>query len=567
MERIIIYQVLVRLAGNTQTSIKPWGSIEENGCGKFDDLNSRFLSEINKLGATHIWLTGILEHASCTAYPEHGIGGDSPLVVKGKAGSPYAIKDYFDVCPDLAKEPANRMAEFENLIKRCHEADLKAIIDFVPNHVARKYSCDQEAGKDHEFGANDKKDTPFDKDNNFYYLPGEQLKLPDEVYALPTSREYGNQRYQEEPAKATGNDCFSANPSFDDWYETVKLNYGVNIPGGGTIHFEPVPDTWKKMLAVIRFWASKGVSGFRCDMAEMVPVEFWTWLISEIKKEYPDLLFIAESYNPRAYGTYHQAGFDYLYDKDGFYDTLKSVMLGAPANRITGVWQALDGLDDIMLRFLENHDEERIASHHFAGKAEPGIPAMAVAAAMNKGPVMIYFGQETGEKAEGSSGFSGDDGKTSIFDYDRVPSFQKWFNQGDCNQDNLSERERFIRNTYKLILNTCRENVFANGHFYDLMYNNTDMNHSVYAFLRWTKNQIMLVASNFSEKNAVEANIRIPPHFWSLFDAGGNNAFTVKSRIYSTSHEMQTPESSADIGINIVLNPMSFDYLEITPER
>ncbi len=561
--KIIIYQLLVRLAGNTHTNIKPWGTIQENGCGKFGDLDKQFLQKVKEFGATHIWFTGVLEHASCSAYPEQGIHGDNPLVVKGRAGSPYAIKDYFDVCPDLARNPATRMAEFESLLERCHYTGLKAIIDFVPNHVARKYDCDQEAGKEYRFGAGDQTDKAFHKDNNFYYLPGEKLKLPDEVYSLPTSRENNTHNFSEDPAKATGNDCFSSTPSYNDWYETVKLNYGVNIHDGGSRHFDPLPDTWRIMHGIVRFWASKGVDGFRCDMAEMVPAEFWQWMIAKVKQEFPNLVFIAEIYNPDAYRSYHQAGFDFLYDKVGFYNTLKDVMLGAPAGRITTVWQSLGGMDDAMLRFLENHDEERIASHHFAGNAQAGIPAMAVAATMNKGPLMVYFGQETGEKAEGSSGFSGDDGKTTIFDYGRVPSFQKWYNHGNCNEEKLSREEQKIRQQYRQILQVCKEEVFVRGHFYDLMWANTGSHPCLYAFLRWTKKQVALVAANFSHTDAVEARISIPGHFLQLMAPE-------KTKLYLSSETDHKPlqqttwDSIMQHGINIVLDPMAYAIIELT---
>ncbi len=563
-EKIIIYQVLVRLAGNTQQETRPWGNMSENGCGKFNDLDMHFLTQIKKLGANHIWLTGILEHASCTAYSEHGIDADNPLVIKGMAGSPYAIRDYFDVCPDLAVDPLKRMAEFEDLITRCQEADLQPIIDFVPNHVARKYSSDQDAGKEMSFGRHDSMDKPFHKDNNFYYIPGEKLKLPPEVYVLPTAQNLPHEDFEENPAKATGNDCFSSQPSFSDWYETVKLNYGVDFRNGGAKHIDPPPATWQQMLSIIRFWANKGIRGFRCDMAEMVPVDFWQWLIPQIKKEFPGLLFIAESYNPEAYQTYHDAGFDFLYDKVGFYNTIRSVMKGdEPASKLTGVWQSQEGLEDTMLRFLENHDEERIASPHFAGAPETGLPAMAVAATMNKGPLMLYFGQEIGEQANGASGYSGDDGKTTIFDYDRVPAFQKWFDYGACHDEKLSSAEKNLRKAYQKILSLGNHEIMIQGDFYDLMWQNQELPRPVYAYLRWNKQEIWLIAANFSKTGYQDIRIRIPKHFWELY--GGNQAETMElsseiNQDFSVSSQIEKLENH---GINIALLPWNYDIIKI----
>ncbi len=566
-EKTIIYQVLVRLAGNMQKEIKPWGSINDNGCGKFNDLDMCFLTQIKELGANHIWLTGILEHASCTAYPDHGIDADNPLVIKGMAGSPYAIKDYFDVCPDLAEDPARRMAEFEALIARCHEAGLQPIIDFVPNHVARQYHCDQEAGQVTHFGANDAKDQAFHRDNNFYYIPGEKLELPREVYALPTTKTLAHKKFEEFPAKATGNDCFSSRPSFDDWYETVKLNYGVDFDNGGAKHIDPPPATWQHMLSIIRFWADKGVRGFRCDMAEMVPVEFWRWMIPKIKKKFPGLLFIAESYNPPAYKAYHDAGFDFLYDKEGFYNTVRMVIQGEPASKLTQVWQSHEGLEDVMVRFLENHDEERIASHYFAGLADAGIPAMAVAATMNKGPLMLYFGQETGEKAEGASGYSGDDGKTSIFDYDRVPTFQKWFDHGACHEEKLSNAEKNLRKAYQQILSLGKQKIIHQGHFYDLMWQNQELPNPVYAYLRWNKQEIWLIAANFSKIDHQDLKIHIPGHFWKLYAGDQAKSMLLTSAIHRDFRIYSHREKLQNDGINIALKSWAYEIIKIRRTR
>ena len=133
--RPVIYQLMVRTFGNTNETRKTNGTLEENGCGKFNDINQAALVSLKQMGFTHVWLTGVLEQASGTAYPDRP--ADAPDILKGIAGSPYAIKDYFDVCPDYAVKPANRLAEFKACVDRCHALGLKVIIDFVPNHVAR----------------------------------------------------------------------------------------------------------------------------------------------------------------------------------------------------------------------------------------------------------------------------------------------------------------------------------------------------------------------------------------------------------------------------------------------
>ena len=564
-QKVIIYQLLVRLAGNKVNHCKPWGTIEENGCGKFDDLTPHFLQQIADLGATHVWLTGIQEHASCTAYPEHDIAADNPLVVKGRAGSPYAIKDYYDVAPDLANNVEKRMEEFEALLERCRDNGLTPVIDFVPNHVARQYHSDQKQGKANQLGQHDDTGKAFDPSNNFYYIPDQPLKLPEEVFRLPTSQEMKTKEYHEFPAKVTGNDCFSHEPRYQDWYETIKLNYGVDYQNNQQTAFDPVPDTWHKMLDILLFWAKKGVGGFRCDMAEMVPEAFWRWAITAVKKVYPNLLFIAEIYNPDAYSRFTAAGFDYLYDKEGLYNTLRDIMTGErPAADLTSVWHKLGGQEGSMLRFIENHDEKRIASETFAGTASAGIPGMTVAATMHQGPCMVYFGQETGEEAKGAAGFSGDDGRTSIFDYCHVPRFQKWYQKGKCNNDQLSDEEKALRTFYRQLFNLCQEPVIRSGHFYDLMWNNRHLNHQhIYTYLRWDQQAIWLIATNFSHHEHMENQIYIPAHFREI---SGHNTDKQREPIplltLCDSKQIRNITSTT-MEINVCLPPLSAEILHL----
>ena len=511
-EKIVIYQVFTRLFGNSNTRCKCNGTIEENGCGKLADFTAKALTEIKNLGATHIWYTGIIEHATQTNYSRYGIRPDHPAVIKGKAGSPYAIKDYYDVDPDMANSIPDRMKEFENLVKRSHKAELKVIIDFVPNHVARQYQSDAKPEGVVDLGENDNKDMAFSPQNNFYFIPGHPLQGEIDLHRNAP------EAYVENPAKATGNDKFDAWPGMNDWYETVKLNYGVDYMNGRYGHFDPVPDTWNKMLNILLFWAAKDIDGFRCDMAEMVPVEFWGWAIPQVKEQYPAIIFIAEVYNPYEYRNYLFNGkFDYLYDKVGLYDTLRALTCGHDsATAIQQRWQSLSGIEKRMLNFLENHDEQRIASDFFAGNAFKAIPAMIISACMNTNPVMIYFGQELGEPGMDEEGFSGKDGRTTIFDYWSVDTIRRWRNGGKFDGKNLTAEEKKLQKFYATLLTLCnKEKAIREGEFFDLTYANLEgcefNEHKQYAFFRKAGKELLLIVVNF-DQNPAAPRVNIPSH-------------------------------------------------------
>ncbi len=505
----VIYQVFTRLFGSRSTSCVMNGDSSTNGCGKMNDFSFKALESIKSLGVTHIWYTGIIEHATQSDYSSYGIHKDHPSVVKGKAGSPYAIKDYYDIDPDLAVNVDRRMPEFENLLARTHKAGLKAIIDFVPNHVAREYHSDSKPSGVVDLGADDDTSKNFSPSNNFYYINGEPFRPQFDL------SDSNGEVYSEIPAKATGNDFFGANPGRNDWYETVKLNYGVDYQGSRMNYFSPIPDTWSKMLDILKFWCSKGVDGFRCDMAEMVPCEFWHWAIPQVKSAYPSIIFIAEVYNPQEYRNYiYNGGFDYLYDKVGLYDTLRIVSNGASASAITSCWQNVDDIHSHMLNFLENHDEQRIASPYFCGSALKGRPALLVSMLMRENPVMIYFGQELGESGSYTEGFSGDDGRTTIFDYWTIDSIRRWRNGGEFDDKKLLPEEKSLRDYYKKVLRLCNiESAIREGEFYDVMfanYDNPDMDtNRIYAFLRKQGHSLIVVIANF-DSNALNAKVRIP---------------------------------------------------------
>ena len=515
MEKAIIYQIFTRLFGNTNTTRKHNGTLTDNGCGKLNAFTPAVLRRIKELGATHVWYTGVIRHATTTDYTRYGIPRQHPAVVKGNAGSPYAITDYYDIDPDLATNVEKRMNEFESLVKRTHKAGLKMIIDFVPNHVARQYKSIAKPKGIADFGENDNTGMQFSPQNNFYYCPEQSFAADIDLYhgeELP---------YEEFPAKATGNDCFGNRPGRNDWFETVKLNYGVDYCDavGVSTHFSPTPNTWKKMLDILLFWAGKGVDAFRCDMAEMVPSAFWQWVTTEVRKKHHNVKFIGEVYNPGRYREYINAGFDYLYDKVGMYDSLRDVVCGhRSATDITRQWQTNDDIAGHMLYFLENHDEQRIASDFFAGDARKGIPALMTSALMRTNPFMLYAGQEYGERGMDEEGFSGRDGRTTIFDYWSVDSLI----HGYSSRRQLTKEEKSIEATYKKVLNIAtNEKAVTEGKFFDLMYVNptsADFNADrQYVFLRSNEDDLMIVLANFSDESS-DCKVNIPQHAFNYLN-------------------------------------------------
>ena len=520
MNKPIIYQMLPRLWGNDKARPKKNGTLSDNGTGKISDIDSNTLEYIKWLGCSHIWLTGMIRHS--TQSSEEGCTASHPQFVKGKAGSPYAICDYYDINPYLADNPEDRIDEFKDLIKRIHEAGLKVIIDFVPNHVARDYGKISPVEGHPMLGREDDKSVHWKEENDFIYYPGCELQLP-------TACPKGMKPYHEMPAMATGNNCYSAEPGINDWFETVKINYcDFRTP------------TWDKMLDIVKYWASMGVDGFRCDMVELVPAEFMKWLIAEVKKEYPAVIFIAEVYKKELYNEYvRNIGFDFLYDKSGLYDTLRTIVEknaednGMPVELwqstmgITRCWQFLGDLQPYMLNFLENHDEQRFGSDFFGKDARNTFAPLYTSLFLNTAPFMIYFGEEVGEKGMDEEGFSGRDGRTTIFDWWSVGSvrrLRKVIESGEYKSLDVKtlvkagmkreEAEVFVKFAEATRL-ASSDTAVTKGTTYDLCYCNLssdgfDKNRH-FAFLRDYEDHTILFACNFSNR---EAHIRltIPEH-------------------------------------------------------
>ncbi len=538
-DKFIIYQLLLRVFGNKNENCVPNGSFSFNGSGKFSSITYDVLERIKQLSVSYIWYTGVIEHATKSDFSSFDIQPDNKIFIKGEAGSPYAIKDYYDVNPYLADNINDRMSEFESMVDRTHDSGLKVIIDFVPNHVSRDYYSDSAPLGIPQFGENDDVSTPFSANNNFYYLPNQKLDLS-------LIEPNGLDNFIEEPCKVTGNDCFSNRPSINDWYETVKLNYGVDYLNSGATHFNPIPNTWNMMFDILKFWCAKGVDGFRCDMAEMVPVEFWEWCIKEIKKIYPDIIFIAEVYNPSLYDKYiNIGGFDYLYDKVGMYDKLKFISQGnESASDITNVWQSLGSLQDKMLNFLENHDEQRIASDFNLKDPFLAIPELTVSLLFNKAPFMLYFGQEVGERGMESEGFSGIDGRTSIFDYCTLSSVVRMLD------DSLYPSEIELFSVYKNLLSLAIDNLaFKSGLTYDLQYANLNNefynSYSSFVFARKFNKQVYIVTVDFSLKSDT-SKIFLPKHFfdfWNILEREYDIEDITSDKKYRTYISANTPFS------------------------
>ncbi len=546
-QKPIIYQLLPRLFTNYNPEPVPNGTIEQNGSGKLAQINDTILGELRRMGVTHVWYTGVIEHAHTSDYTAYGIARHNPHVVKGKAGSPYAITDYYDIDPDLAASVPGRMHEFEELVERTHRAGMKVIIDFVPNHVGRQYHSDAAPAGVEDLGKGDNHDMCFSPENNFYYITRQQF-APAGV-----DLGHGADAYVEFPARASGDDCFTAFPGVNNWYDTAKLNYGFDY-GDGSRHYDPEPPTWAKMIDILRFWASKGVDGFRCDMAHMVPVDFWRAAIPRVKEINPDIIFIAEIYDVALYRQYiYSAGFDYLYDKVNLYDSLRAIeTANHSAATLTSCWQTVDGIGGRMLNFLENHDEQRFASDQYAGDAVRVVPSLIVGAMMSTGPFMVYAGQELGEKGDQAEGYSGPDGRTTIFDYWSIPTVRRWLNHGTCDGP-LTEGEKALREMYARVMRLCNEEAaISRGKFFDLMYVNYDNPrfnpHRQYAFMRVDGNDVLVIMVNFDDADT-EVSVNVPAHAFEYF--GLPRGFAVATDLLSGQESLKALSDEVPFTTNI----------------
>ncbi|MCH1930038.1 alpha-amylase family protein [Shewanella sp. A25] len=611
----VVYQIFTRLYGNKNTTNKPWGTISDNGVGKFNDIDETALLSIKNLGVTHIWFTGVPHHDLIGDYSSIGVSSDDPDVVKGRAGSPYAVKDYYNVNPDLAVNPANRLQEFEALIARCHALGLKVIIDIVPNHVARNYHSISKPEGVRDFGEDDNQQLEYAKDNNFYYViennQAKAFEVPDFTKGLQPlngeSHPLSDGKFTENPAKWTGNGSRLAKPDVNDWYETVKINYGVRPDGShnfpslpnsmaakdATAHYQfwqqnagELPSSWVKFNQIAQYWLAKGVDGFRYDMAEMVPVEFWSYLNSNIKHTNPNAFILAEVYNPSLYRDYIQLGkMDYLYDKVDLYDTLKAIMAGQTSTaEIEAVRLKVQDIESHLLHFLENHDEQRIGNAAFLGTltgnasqaavdARYALPAMVVSATLGSSPTLVYFGQEVGEAANQDLGF-GKASRTSIFDYAGVPAHQRWMNNGKFDGGQSTAAEKSLRAYYQKLLHLSTTEPALLGEYISLDNINRTLTHtgydsSTFAFARNQtvagdnkgQGQKLIIISNFSAKESKNLNVRIPKALiahWQLTDGEYPLVDLLEN------HHANLTVKDGEANIVLVVNPLASAVLSIT---
>ncbi len=592
-ERVRIYQLLPRLFANTNETRRPHGTLAENGVGKFAGINAAALAAIRALGCTHVWLTGVLSQATATDYAALGLPADDPDLLKGLAGSPYAIRDYFDVCPDYAVEPAARQAEFRALVERAHAAGLKVLLDFVPNHVARSYRST--VRPELSFGAEDDRTRFFAPGNNFFWLPpevpggGPPLRLPtvaaDGAWLSPTCRvlQAGDGLFPPERVhgRVTGNNAVTWRPGPDDWYETVKLNYGYDFTTGRRAypHAEapaaPLPDTWRKMDAVLAHWQAQGVDGFRCDMAHLVPPEFWAWALARARQRVPGTFFAAEAYDndPMKVGSGEvrtellAAGFDAVYD-DPSYKVLKGLYEGPRwANDLDGVHGAVgqEFFFHNALRYAENHDEVRLAGRGQWGGhgAAVGRPVSALLYGLARGPVLLYAGQEVGEPAEGAEGYGGDDARTTIFDYWSLPELAKWVNDLRYDGGRLSPAQVELRAFYARLLALVGEPAFRDGEFFGLNYAHRDepgfgrlpgetaSGHWLYAFLRsdLASGQRCLVVINLHPTATLrDVQVRLPPEALAFTGLAAEDRLELTEQL-STAGRLRLVAARAGAGV------------------
>ena len=526
--RPVVYQLFVRHFSNHKAGGEPWGSRDANGCGTFAGVNDAALDALSQMGITHVWFTGVLRHATQTAHP--GLPADPACTVKGIAGSPYAVTDYFDVDPDLAEDPARRLDEFADLLRRCRRHGLVPLMDFIPNHVSRCYRSTVRPQS--SFGAGDDTAHFFRRDNAFYYLHPQNS---DRALQLPQG-EFTPERGH---GRVTGNNAETWTPGACDWYETVKLNYGCDYtlgPAGVARMLPPCgaePRVWRIMNEVLAYWQELGVGGFRCDMAHMVPPTFWRWAIARARLRDEDAFFMAEGYNDHMKltgGDVHDAlldaGFNAVYDSPA-YDALRGICeRGAWANDLDEANR--DHLKSFFrgVRYLENHDEQRLAAPCAWNGRGPAVARALMAAqyTATASPVLVYNGQECGEDASGPGGFGGDNGRTSIFDYTSLPHFRHWTAGGAFDGSAMTPQERALRGATVSVLRLLQHPALSKGGFYGLNWANKETpgfgrvegeqtsGHYLYAYLRHYRKAkaTVLVVCNFHPQQDFTTCIHIP---------------------------------------------------------
>ncbi len=511
---VVIYELPVR-------TYLAKGAHEEN-TGKLSYLTIEVLKEIKELGVDYIWIAGILENANPKIV--------DPDVVKGDAGSFYAIYDNWDISSQVGN-----LDEFDALIERAHSIGLRVLIDFIPNHTARVHKTDVVCKEEIDFGKGENPNENFSLDNNFYYLGSNSTFVPPKTSLPGVDGFFDMDIFMpgiqfESPARVTGNNVLSALPQYHDWYETVKLNYGLNLFSDGK-PFIGASKTWKQMLDVAIYWLNKGVDGFRVDVTHGVAVEFWYYFINEVRKVQPNAFFVAEAFEEDPIKStgfslekLFDAGFDSVLNGPMYWNLRRQALLSQNMNSSTyyhspGSRKSILDNGYSFTHYMGNHDEVRLASSFFAPSLESRVDrawlglAYSIYAALLPGNFLIHGGDEFQEEASLPGVFGGYDGRTSIFDFVYQPQTRTWlYEERPHWMINFREMYRRLFSLKKRIPFNIKHST-SNPTFIDLMKINDSKNISkwVSAYVRFFNNERYLVVMNADPHNSHEVTI----HFTS----------------------------------------------------
>ena len=312
-------------------------------------------------------------------------------------------------------------------------------------------------------------------------------------------------------------------PCFDhcdgDWTDTRKVNWND-------------PSTVDKMVDILCFWANKGIDGFRCDMVELVSAEALGEVVRRTRSAFPGLVFVAETYIKENYRRYlSTSSIDILYDKSGSYDILRAISNGnCSATALTSNWQWQAEIQGAMLNFLENHDEQRLASRFWNNGRRYPWAELAFSVLFNEASFMLYYGQEWMDDAAET-----DNGRTSIYDFTspsgvrRAAHFARTGKAIKLNDaadtDSLDCYRRYLE-----LMQTAASPLMRQGSNWDLCYLQNDCKwnrDNMFAFARYDGHGAAVVICNFSDSDT-ELSVRLPEEL--LKYTGGMRSINMEAR-------------------------------------